>query len=714
MKAFMKSLSIIKLLKKGLALGIITGLIVTFFDSLYMFLEKIYIPPDFPFSLIIANVLIWTCFGGVSALVFRLISGTKYYKSEHEPLYWVYFFIIPFAYLYGILGKIDIKKILSPTNDYYASFIWVTLIILFMCIFKKNIIARKKTPFSYLPEISAIVALYHIGGNLEQVPFIQKALKLLIGVEQYTTKEDWQQYSRYFTTISIVTPPILVFPCYALSFLKKTKNRLRFNGIVILGVVIVCWIGTAYLIKSSLQNKYALPEPPQTQTVKDHKSPNIFLIVLDTVRADRLSAYGACQTTPNLQKFTKDAVVYKNCIASSSWTGPSHASLFTGLYPVEHGYHHNIAEKGWSVRRNVFANNMTLADTLQKSGYQTYGLVSNYAVLHAGFGFDKGFHLYDTAKGVGSLIHLKHQPLLPFLSYITHILPKYYLEYRTAGDLNRNIIATLENNNSEPFFMFCNYMEAHAPYSPPRPFNSQFSKSPVPLISKLMLPFTTVFENNYDSVQNFSLSQYDGEIAYLDLYLGRLFDFLKKKGLYDSALIVISSDHGELFGEHNLYTHNNLLYEGVIKVPLLIKHPYQKQTGLNTTLITLSDVFATILDISGVSAPENISGVSYGNNTGPAVAQFYKKSIGEHYAIYDGSYKFMYYEKNKQPELYNVKHDPEEKNNLYRSEASIAARLERKLHEWKKQHPPRSTPDTTRMPISEEMRDSLKALGYIQ
>jgi len=189
---------------------------------------------------------------------------------------------------------------------------------------------------------------------------------------------------------------------------------------------------------------------------------------------------------------------------------------------------------------------MTLAETLQKSGYQTYGLVANYGVLHAGFGFDKGFHLYDTAKGVGSLINLKHHSLLPILSYITHILPKYYVDYRTASDLNRNIMATLDNNNFEPFFVFCNYMEAHAPYSPPRPFNSQFSESRVPLISKLMSSFTTVFENDHDNVQNFSLSQYDGEIAYLDLYLGRLFDFLKKKGLYDSALIVITSDHGEL------------------------------------------------------------------------------------------------------------------------------------------------------------------------
>lgn len=696
----------VKLLVHGASLGILAGLSTVCFDAIFLFSESIYFPPDFPVALLLSSVAFWFSVGCVSALLLLLFRCTRFYKPDQEAFYWFLFFIIPFAFLYAILGKLNLATIVSPSLDHYFSFFWLALLIVLLFFSKKKLIANKKAAIAFLPEIVAVVLIFQFGANLPSMPFVRS-------IAEPTQLSDMQLLMKYLTALSMLLPPCIVLLCYVVFFYRVTlKCRSDLKYISIGFIAVAGWVSAAYLIGNAKHQSRYSTKHLKTEHIKNAGQHNVFLIVLDTVRADRLSVYGPHTTTPHLKQFAQDAVVYENCIAVSSWTRPSHVSLFTGLYPIEHGHHHRPAMKGLSFKKTI-TQFKTLATTFQEAGYQTAGIVSNFIQLHRSFGIDKGFEIYDDSKGCGSLNDLPHKPLLPLLSYITHIMSKYYPVYRVAEDINRNIMHVLENELSAPFFMFCNYMDAHIPYFPPRPFNSLFLDHPLPLVRKLMYSIPGTAKNNKDYTE-YLLSQYDGEIAYLDRQLGALFAFLKEKKLYDSALIVITSDHGELFGEHGLYEHNCRLYEGVVKVPLLIKFPFQKKTGRNSVKITLADLYATILSICGLPIEDTVSGSPFGDAVHPPVAQFFRHTTGEHHALYEGPYKLMHYARGKDQELYNLESDPEEKNNIIEDFPFVARKMSENLHRWKQQHKPQYKKETQEIAVPDEVRNGLKALGYIE
>ena len=170
-------------------------------------------------------------------------------------------------------------------------------------------------------------------------------------------------------------------------------------------------------------------------------------------------------------------------------------------------------------------------------------------------------------------------------------------------------------------------------------------------------------------------SMYEGALAYLDHHLGEFFERLKQMGIYDDSLIIVTSDHGELFCEHGFIRHKVPLYEGVIRIPLYIKYPHNQITGKKLQPITLADLYPTILSICGLPIPGGISGKPFGDNAGPAVAEFYNYDIGAHRAIYDGNYKFMQFERGREPELYDLKTDPLETNNIAKLFPDITAAM---------------------------------------
>jgi len=211
------------------------------------------------------------------------------------------------------------------------------------------------------------------------------------------------------------------------------------------------------------------------------------------------------------------------------------------------------------------------------------------------------------------------------------------------------------------------------------------------------------------------LSQYDGEIAFLDNELGLLFSHLKKIGVYDSSLIILTSDHGELFGEHGLSWHRTPLYDEAVKVPLMIKLPHSKRTGRETTHFTLQDVFPTTLKICEIPVPQNISGKAFGDSTAPAVAELYDKNFGKHRALYDNNLKYLWYEKKSQVELYDLNKDPKEDKNLVQTSPEVTKRLNKMLELWNQEHSPHySSTDNQTLSIDNELKDKLKALGYVQ
>ena len=282
----------------------------------------------------------------------------------------------------------------------------------------------------------------------------------------------------------------------------------------------------------------------------------------------------------------------------------------------------------------------------------------------------------------------------------------------------------MEKLATSPFFLFINYMDAHDPYRPPPPFNGYFLDTSFPRLygfKEYFLRYSLRFTNrwfNEKSWNAYQLSQYDGEIAFLDDELGRFFSRLKRMGIYDSSLIIITSDHGELFGENGISGHECIMYEGVVKIPLLIKFPYSTRVGRENRMITLADLFPTILSICELPIPDGISGKIFASASLPVVAELYKQTIGEHRILYDGKYKYMNYGHKRDPELYDLDRDPMEKENLAKTLPELALVMRKKLKDWEKAHSPKYTPSASREreedPLSKEIMEGLKALGYIQ
>ena len=205
----------------------------------------------------------------------------------------------------------------------------------------------------------------------------------------------------------------------------------------------------------------------------------------------------------------------------------------------------------------------------------------------------------------------------------------------------------------------------------------------------------------------------------MDYHLGKLFSHLKNQGIYDDSLIVITSDHGELFGEHGQKGHgvqnrNVHLYEGVISVPLIIKFPQSQKVGQKQDRIILSDLYSLILTTCGLPVPDHISTPNTPHHQSTVVSEIYDDGTGIHRALFDGKYKYMHYSK-KKPELYDLERDPLEHENLAESLPEITTLMENKLIRWQKEHMPKysnTSPSDTN--ISEDAIDGLKSLGYIE
>ena len=186
-------------------------------------------------------------------------------------------------------------------------------------------------------------------------------------------------------------------------------------------------------------------------------------------------------------------------------------------------------------------------------------------------------------------------------------------------------------------------------------------------------------------------------------------------GLYDSSLIVITSDHGELFGEHGLYYHRTPLYQGVVHVPLIIKFPFSKIVGSEKLMISLADLFPTILSICDLPIPGDISGKAFGKGALPISAELYNYGIGEHRAFFDGEYKYMRYQQQREPELYDLQNDLREKDNLVHLLPEVAGEMEEALRQWERKHTQKfKASEKEEGGLSREIWEGLKALGYIQ
>jgi len=484
---------------------------------------------------------------------------------------------------------------------------------------------------------------------------------------------------------------------------------------------------------------------------KNIDKPNIILIVMDAVRVDHLSCYGYTRkTSPNIDGLAKEGILFENAFSTAAWSYPSHASIFTGKYP---SFHRTL---GKDVR--LHKENTTIAEVLSREGYQTIGVSSNN-LLSPINGFDKGFQKYfvfDLHYEETKLIfkNIKQCPR-DFIRTLVYGLDGY--TYRNLEKIKYFLKKRIKR---KPFFLFTNFYNCHTPYNPPRPFKKRFCKlfDRIPL-SVMELIFYKIFghpggkipgfdirklnmvsdENNQISFmeREFDMSEeeweivkswYDGEILYLDCVIGELVDFLKREGVFENTVFIITSDHGENFGEHGLVGHQFCLYDTLIHVPLIIVYPDVIPRGVKiSSLVSHIDIFPTILDLLGIKGyRRGIQGESLLPFRDRKIHDFVCAECGEFrishlhpkLKVYERGYKCLRTESfkyiisaDRQEELYNIKKDPHE-------EINIAEQYPEKTKYFRKQlektidisfFGPQELPEKRR----EEIKKRLHLLGYI-
>ena len=357
----------------------------------------------------------------------------------------------------------------------------------------------------------------------------------------------------------------------------------------------------------------------------------MLLIVLDTVRADHLSLHGYYRpTSPALERLGTRGIRFEEARATSPWTLPSHASMFTGRWP------HELGINWMTPLRLRFP---TLAEYLGSHGYATAGFVGNTLYCSYDTGLDRGFtHYEDYVLDLDRLRHLRmallvdrtwtgissfglslHRNLAggPFRFWSEPVLRGLLATGRkNARSVNREFLDWLSHRQEphRPFFAFLNYFDAHSPYIPPEGTLPRFGLTPESDADFLLLnEFWTMVDKLRLAPRYRLLFQdsYDNCIGYLDERAGELFDALQRTGVLDRTLVIVTADHGEELGEHALFDHGESLYRPEIHVPLLVVLPSRSQlSGVVNETVSLRDLPATIVDLVGLAASSPFPGRS--------------------------------------------------------------------------------------------------------
>jgi arylsulfatase A-like enzyme len=335
-------------------------------------------------------------------------------------------------------------------------------------------------------------------------------------------------------------------------------------------------------------------------------APNVLLIVLDAVRASQLSAYGyARRTTPKLERVAQRSVLFQNAIVTAPWSLTSHASMFTGRYPHE-------MSADWDVPLD--ATHRTLAEALRDRGYRTAGFVGNNFYGTPEFGLSRGFLHYESRKFSLPSIFASGKLGGAVVRGFNRLTGSYHRPTRMAGsEINRRIFEWLPTSESRPFFIFVNYFDAHEPYVAPPPYNRWFTGTEPPT--------RRVREGHRNTPAELSglRDAYDQTLAYLDSQVGALLSELERRNLLANTLLIVTSDHGEEFGEHGWASHGNGLYLPVLHVPLMISFPGRVPDGIVVAEpVTLRDLPATVFDLLGPGGDANFPGHSLASSWAPS------------------------------------------------------------------------------------------------
>jgi len=408
-------------------------------------------------------------------------------------------------------------------------------------------------------------------------------------------------------------------------------------------------------------------------------SPNVIVISMDTTRADRMGFLGSKRgLTPNLDVFAKDSVVFTRAYSQAPLTPASHSTIFTGTYPQ----YHQVLIFPVPLAKDL----PYMPAILKEHGYATGAFVGSIALEPTWGvpGFERGYDTYDAGYS--------------WKGYTPQ--NRYQTVERRAGDVVDRALSWLDKPRQGPFFVWVHVFDPHSPYDPPEPYKTRYAKA-----------------------------LYDGEIAYVDSALGKFFEQLKAKGLYDHTEIFLTADHGESLGAHGEEEHGVFLYDETIHVPLVVKLPQGESAGKRIEdRVELADILSTVLGTVDIPAPEQVQGQSLlgflepGTAAGDAAAKLwqnrgaYSQSDYEHIAfnwsalesLRSGKYLFV---QAPRRELYDEDVDPTDLHNVALATPAITDTLSAKTKAFQK-----ATTNTKETPIQKLDQDKinkLAMLGYV-
>jgi arylsulfatase A-like enzyme len=443
---------------------------------------------------------------------------------------------------------------------------------------------------------------------------------------------------------------------------------------------------------------------------------NVVLIVVDSLRSDHLGINGYDRdTSPNIDKLAKEGVFFTNAICTIPRTSPSVSSILTGLYPHSHGLRFLFTYK-------LNPNVATLQEILQTHGYKTIG---NDIEMND-TGIERGFDAFNLLRW--RIINKIKRTIKKTVNWNYKVDP--------AKTLTDFAIKSIKKLRNEKFFLYLHYIGLHWPYNPPKPYDEMFEsdykgKHTFNEVNGKISRGDLIFNNNLPKEEiKHAIAHHDGSIRHVDFQIGRLLKHLENLNLMDDTLVILTADHGECFGEHNLYfQHGEYLYDEGLKVPLVIKHPKLLKKKIEKQ-VQLTDIMPTVLEILNIPSIDKIDGISLmpmieedkvvreytfaesGKNFFKQNKRVYFEGIkGKWRMIRTDEWKLIYIPHPDKDiyELYNLKNDFGETKNLIDKEIKIADKLKKELFKWME-----GSQEDEGMDLTEKSKKLLRKLGYME
>lgn len=613
------------------------------------------------------------------------------------------------------------------------------------------------TPFFFFPSMviyglawslaAVLFGLLHLlrsrPGKLSNLPDADRILPLfftVIASGTFFMMVGGYVNSRVFP--SYLDPQSIVFDilfCVFVVFLARFLYRRLVGRAASLGKVLRVWrwaVGVAYAgalavsIFGGGEGEMTVKSPPPAG------SPNLLVLLIDTLRSDHLSCYGYGKpTSPSIDRLASEGALFLSAYSQASWTKPATASLMTGLYPSTH--------QTISMGSGLMESLRILPEVYREKGYRTAILTSNNLVSPL-FGFDQGVDLFYYGKAqmvrelmFGNIVRTllranqdrkrmvedwfwKLEALLRFRERVDYD--------PSAESLNARFLEWLEEEPGRPFFAYIHYIEPHFPYTPPAPFDTLFA--PIepgayvqPTQNYGFQPFDRMDGVERELLEKV-IGEYDGEIAYLDSLLGQFFRELDRRGVLDRTIIVLTSDHGEEFFDHRMWGHGHSLFNEVVRIPLIMRFPGKIPAGMRVEgLASLVDVMPTLLELSGIEENlETAGGSLVPALTRPGADTLLQTSYGEvltggrkAWFLTDGTYKLLRAQKGVLEEtmLFDLADGGREEEDLSDSLPTVKEALVRKMDEIYRESSSKAVAGEN-MRLDKATEDQLRALGYIQ